>query len=121
LNKESMPQLLTEYLQQDPDIYGAAFAFAPRVVDGVTTKAAPYIFRQADVFIEKDLIDNYDYTAPDKEWYASPVKEGKPSWSKPYYDKGGGKAWMVTYSVPVYNKGNRLLGVVTSDVILPIQ
>jgi hypothetical protein len=38
-------------------------------------------------------------------------------WSEPYYDAGGGEAWMVTYSVPVYSsrKNPRLIGVVTID------
>lgn len=121
LDKPSMFGLLTEYIKQDPDTYGAAFAFAPQVIEGVTVKAAPYVFRQADVFVEKDLIDNYDYTAPEQEWYARPVREGKPSWSKPYYDKGGGEAWMITYSVAIYGKEHRLLGVVRSDVMIPMQ
>ena len=121
LDKPSMFGLLTEYIKQDPGIYGAAFAFAPQLIEGVTVKAAPYVFRQADVFVEKDLIDNYDYTAPEQEWYATPVREGKPFWSKPYYDKGGGEAWMITYSVPIYGKEHRLLGVITSDVMIPTQ
>lgn len=121
LDKPSMFGLLTEYIKQDPDTYGAAFAFAPQVIEGVTVKAAPYVFRQADVFVEKDLIDNYDYTAPEQEWYARPVREGKASWSKPYYDKGGGESGMITYSVPIYGKEHRLLGVVRSDVMIPMQ
>jgi quercetin dioxygenase-like cupin family protein len=121
LDKASMFGLLTEYIKQDPDIYGATFAFAPQVMEGVTVKAAPYVYRHTEVFVEKDLIDNYDYTASEQEWYAKPSREGKPSWSKPYYDKGGGEVWMITYSVPIYGKEHRLLGIVTSDVMIPTQ
>jgi hypothetical protein len=121
LGKPDMFGLLTDYLKQDPDIFGAAFAFVPQVVGGVINKSAPYVYRNSDVYVEKDLIENYDYTAPEQEWYARPVKEGKPFWSKPYYDKGGSDAWIITCSAPVYDKEHRLLGVVRSDVLLPIQ
>jgi hypothetical protein len=122
-DKPSAYILLTKYIEQDPDIYGAAFAFAPEVQGGITIKSAPYVYRSGSVFIEKDLIDNYDYTAPEQEWYYKPAKEGKPHWSAPYYDKGGGKAWMITYSIPVYasDRDHRFLGVVTSDVKMATQ
>jgi len=121
LEKQDLLGLLTEYLKQDPDIYGAAFAFAPQVKEGMTFKSAPYVYRNADVYVEKDLIENYDYTTPEQTWYSQPMRQGKPSWSKPYYDKGGGDAWMITYSVPFIGKEHRLLGVVRCDVLLPIQ
>jgi hypothetical protein len=123
LDKPGVFALLSKYIEQDPDVYGLVFAFAPEVREGITIKSAPYVYRNADVFVEKDLIDNYDYTAPEHEWYSKPVKQGKPSWSAPYYDKGGGEAWMITYSIPIYapGKDHRLLGVVTSDVKMPTQ
>jgi quercetin dioxygenase-like cupin family protein len=121
LEKQDLFGLLTEYLKQDPDVYGAAFAFTPQVKEGVIVKAAPYVYRNADVYVEKDLIENYEYTAPEQAWYAQPMRQGKPFWSKPYYDKGGGDAWMITYSVPLLGKEHQVLGIVRSDVLLPIQ
>jgi hypothetical protein len=121
LDKEIVFAMLTNYLWKNPGIYGAAFAFAPVKEDGKEIKSSPYVYRSGDKLIEKDLINSYDYTAPDQTWYTVPVKLGKPAWSAPYYDKGGGEAWMITYSVPIYSgeKERRLLGVVTSDVLIP--
>lgn len=121
LEKKTVFALLTKYLRKNPQIYGAAFAFAPREKKGKLIKSSPYVYRSGEKFIEKELMDSYDYTAPDQKWYVAPVKLGKPAWSEPYYDRGGGEAWMTTYSIPIYSGGKvrRLIGVVTSDVLIP--
>ncbi len=121
IDKETVFAMLANYLWKNPEIFGAAFAFVPVVKDGQEIKSAPYIHRSGDQLIQKDLSNRYDYTAPEQKWYARPVKNGKPAWSEPYFDKGGGEAWMTTYSIPVFTGGKerRLVGVITSDVLLP--
>jgi phosphoserine phosphatase RsbU/P len=119
-DKETVFPLLANYLWKNPDIHGAAFACTPEIKDGKEIKAMPYVYRSGDKLIQKDLSDRYDYTAPEQRWYAKPAKLGRPVWSEPSFDKGGGETWMTTYSIPVYSAGNerRLIGVVTSDVLL---
>lgn len=111
--------LLRSYLGQNTYIYGAAFAFAPVNKNGNLVKTSPYVYRSGENLIEKNLNDAYDYSSQD--WYALPVKSGKPMWSKPYYDEGGGNARMITYSIPIYSdeKQSQLIGVLTSDVLVP--
>jgi phosphoserine phosphatase RsbU/P len=119
-DKETIFPLLANHLWKNPDIHGAAFACAPEVKEGKEIRALPYVYRSGDKLIQKDLGDRYDYTAPEHQWYAKPVKLGRPVWSEPSFDKSGGEVWMATYSMPVYSTGTerRLLGVVTSDVLL---
>jgi sigma-B regulation protein RsbU (phosphoserine phosphatase) len=121
LDKEAAFVLLSDYINKNNNIYGAAFAFSPKKKDGKLIKSSPYIHRSGEQFIKKDLIESYDYTKSKHKWYVVPVKQRKPVWSEPYFDKGGGDAWMVTYSIPIYSSGknSRLIGVVTSDVIIP--
>jgi hypothetical protein len=121
LNKEAVFVLLADYLSKNPHVHGAAFAFAPRKKGGELIKSSPYIHRSGEQFIKKDLIESYDYTGSNQKWYVVPVQQKKPVWSEPYFDKGGGDAWMVTYSIPIYSSGkySRLIGVVTSDVLIP--
>ncbi len=121
LDKEAVFALLTDYLGKNPRIYGTAFAFAPRKRAGKLIKSAPYVCRSGERFVKKDLIESYDYTGPKQKWFVVPVKQKKPVWSKPYFDKGGGNAWMVTYSIPIFSGGKHfpLMGVVTSDVLIP--
>lgn len=111
--------LLTTHLGKNSYIYGAAFAFAPAEKSGKLVKSSPYVYRSSGKLIEKNLMDSYDYTVQD--WYVLPVKAREPVWSKFYYDEGGGDAWMITYSIPIYSKGKqpRLIGVLTSDLLIP--
>ncbi|MBN1663869.1 MAG: PDC sensor domain-containing protein [Deltaproteobacteria bacterium] len=119
IGKAAAYDLLSRYLKENPRIYGAALAFAPKKKKGKTVKFSPYVYRSGNELIKKDLAKSYNYKS--REWYAAPVKKKKPLWSEPYYDEGGGETWMVTYSIPVYSSAKRpkLIGVVTSDVIVP--
>lgn len=114
LTPAEMPALLTEHLQKNPLIYGATFAFAPTTTDGKTHRAAPYLYRSGNEFKQVDLPEAFDYTV--SEWYATPVETKSPAWSNPYFDAGGGGVVMVTYSIPMFDRENNLIGVLTSDV-----
>jgi hypothetical protein len=105
-------RILRTYLEENPEVYGAAFAFAPRQADGL--KVSPYVYRAANGFVEKDLAASYDYAA--EAWYAEPVAMKHALWSDPYFDEGGGEIWMITYSIPVYDAQARLIGVLTNDL-----
>ncbi len=118
-NAESAFALLKAHLGANSYIYGAALAFAPTEKSGKPVKSSPYVYRSEGKLVQKNLIDSYDYTTQD--WYTLPIKTKKPAWSEPYYDEGGGEAWMITYSIPLYSKGKqpRLIGVLTSDLVIP--
>jgi ketosteroid isomerase-like protein len=109
-----MPAILTEFLKKNPVIYGSTLAFVPTEVEGKKHEAAPYIYRSGNEFKQVELPKNYDYTV--SEWYAEPVKTKAPCWSNPYYDDGGGGVVMTTYSIPLYDKNNNLIGILTSDL-----
>lgn len=111
---------LEEYLKKNPGVFGAAFCYAPTKDSGGKGWRAPYVYRSGSGFSTANMSD-LDEVYVGREWYDEPVRLGKPHWSKPYFDKEGGKVWMITLSVPVYGKGAKkdLLGVVTSDLRLP--
>ncbi|MEI6575995.1 MAG: DUF4440 domain-containing protein [Bacteroidota bacterium] len=113
---DDMPALLKEFLKKNTFIYGSTLAFIPTEVNGKKLYAAPYIYRAGNEFKEVRLPDAYDYTG--EEWYKGPVQTKAPYWCKPYFDAGGGNVVMITYSIPVYDKGNKMLGVLTSDLEL---
>jgi len=112
--------LLCDQLRDNPDIYGAAFAFAPEEKDGRQILAAPYVYRDGDTIKQKDLPESYNY--PESQWYAQPVRLMRPEWSEPYYDDGGAGAniLMTTYSVPLFarDEAHRLIGVLTGDLLI---
>jgi len=97
------------------DIYGSTIAAE---VDGDGTPFAPYLYRRDGRIEHADLArDSYGYRA--LPWYRLAADSGKPAWSPPYFDRGGGDIWMVTYSVPFFREGDHALaGVVTADLDL---
>jgi len=108
---------LIDYLKKNPFVYGAAFAFAPAENVDNPMKVSPYVYRHQDHFIVKELVlMGGDYTKA--EWYTVPTQTKRPYWSKPYFDKEGGRINMITYSIPVYfnDPHHTLMGVVTSDL-----
>lgn len=117
-DKDIAFSMLTSFLKNNPKIYGATFALQPLSENGVLIKSAPYVYRKDSELVKIDLAKSYDYLAQD--WYSIPAKSKSPLWSKPYFDRGGGNAWMVTYSYPIFSDAEKkyLVGVITSDVVI---
>jgi ketosteroid isomerase-like protein len=114
LTPAAMPAILTAFLQKHPFVYGSTLAFAPTDADGKLHVAAPYVYRSGNEFKQTDLPEAYDYTV--SEWYSVPVKTKAPAWSNPYFDAGGGGVMMITYAIPMFDKEQKLIGVLTSDL-----
>lgn len=104
-----------------PDVYGSTIATEIGNDAGHTQPFAPYLFRQGSEFAFSDLASE-DYVYHQLPWYRRPADSGLPAWSLPYFDAGGGNAWMVTYSVPFFRNlpeaRRALAGVVTADLDL---
>jgi hypothetical protein len=118
IDSSSVYDLLEKHLDRNPEVFGAAFAFAPFERNGQMVKAAYYVYRDGEVIKRKDIAEDYDYSSD--PWYAEPVRLGDAVWSEPYYDEAGAGAdmLMTTYSVPVYNGEGILIGVLTGDLLI---
>jgi hypothetical protein len=112
-------EVLKSYLVKYPQIYGGAFAYAPVEKAGKFSYKAFYIYRKGkEGLVRKDMEPGRDFTQDD--WYAVGAQRREGGWSKPYYDTFGAGAdvLMTTYSLPIFDAGGRLFGVVTSDVLI---
>lgn len=112
---KELVSLLKAVMERNTDVYGAAVAFEPNVSGKRGRYFAPYFYRTQNGLEFADLGNNY----PSKGWYKGPKELGRPQWSEPYFEEGGGV--MSTYSVPFYRiKGGKryLAGVVTADISL---
>lgn len=106
-----------------PEVYGSTIAVE---TSGTQTGRqsrpfAPYLYRRGSQIAYSDLArESYAYSR--LPWYRSAADGGRPVWSTPYFDQGGGQVWMITYSVPFFRRepdGHRALaGVVTADLDL---
>ncbi len=105
----------------NPEIFGSTVAFEPYAFQPEKRFYAPYGYREKDQSIKTLFLGSEDYQYFYWDWYQLPKELNHAVWSEPYYDEGGGRIIMTTYSVP-FNKivgGHRSLqGVVTADVSL---
>ena len=76
------------------------------------------MLRDENEFKKKDIAKAFMYA--NAVWYDVPVKQGKPAWSAPYFDigKAGEDILLTSYSVPVFDKNDKLIGVLISDLLL---
>lgn len=115
---DEMNILMKSVLFNNEELFGGAIAYEPYTFNKDSLYFSPYVFRSADTLIATNLNDP-DYNYFYKDWYLIPKTLGKPVWSEPYFDEGGGNMLMSTYSVPFYKfDGNKELfqGIVTVDV-----
>jgi sigma-B regulation protein RsbU (phosphoserine phosphatase) len=117
-----LKEFLADFLHAVPEVYGAAVAFEPYSFEPRTRFFAPYCFKdKTDLSFTMLGGDDYDYFLQD--WYLIPKELGKPMWSEPYFDEGGGNILMTTLSVPFTRAGGQgagkaFAGVVTADISL---
>ena len=56
----------------------------------------------------------YDYTQQD--WFAIPFENDSAVWTEPYFDKGGSDLLIRTFSLPIHDQNNTVIGILTADV-----
>ncbi len=125
ITEEIIQELIIAFVDANADIYGATLAVAPNIlptlIQGAPDYFSPYYFKDVDNISHINLAsDNYKYW--EQDWYVKPFTSGKPSWSDPYFDTGGGNTLMATYSVPIYRTNTQgekyFFGVITADISL---
>jgi sigma-B regulation protein RsbU (phosphoserine phosphatase) len=108
--------ILQANLRKNPGVFGMAVAFAPYVFRPGVLRFAPYVYRRGAKLVHVSIAGpRHDYLI--QNWYLIPSLLRRPVWTEPYYDEGGGKVIMTTYSAPVI-EGGRVTAVVTADVSL---
>ncbi len=117
--RDMLLKWIENVLHTNPEIFGATVAYEPFVFDPESRYYAPYICREDDKLRIDDAETAFNYFFWD--WYLMPKELGKPIWSEPYFDTGGGNIVMTTFSVPFYRKvydDKVFSGVVAADLSL---
>ena len=117
---DELKGLLESVMKNNPEIYGSCIAFEPFTQNKELEYYAPYASRNGDKIDYKN-IGNESYQYFYWDWYQIPKELGRPIWTDPYFDEGGGNIVMCTYSVPFYRKeGDKKIfrGIVTVDISL---
>ncbi len=116
-NPDKMYSVTERVLTLNPNIVGSAIAFEPYYYPKKGKQFSPYSYRKGNEIKTKQL-GNKDYEYHYMDWYQIPKQLGKPHWSEPYYDKGGGEIPMTTYSLPLFNSKGEMYAVLTADISL---
>lgn len=111
-------QVTREIVQANPNIVGSAIAFEPGYYKGLKY-FSPYSYIGDQTHELRSIqLGNEDYDYPTLDWYQIPKLLGKPYWSEPYYDDGGGGQRMSTYSMPLKDEDGKIIGIMTADISL---
>ncbi|MDR3077232.1 MAG: methyl-accepting chemotaxis protein [Planctomycetota bacterium] len=119
-NKEAH-DLMEQYYHVNPDAYGGGIAFDEYQFTPRQRLACLYVARipgAPEKFTHGRLPVEYDYTNPEhpgSNWFLPPKLTGRPVWTLPYFDDGGGNVYMTTYATP-FTSGGRFMGTVNVDV-----
>lgn len=111
---------ITSNLVKDNDlIIGCAVAFEPDHFPEKGEYFSPYSCQSGNdgevTSFQLGSNDNDYFTA---DWYVLPMLLGQTGWSEPYFDEGGAKQMMTTYSIPVADENGRNIAILTADVSL---
>lgn len=112
---EMMFEITRAMVSQTEMIQGCAIAFAPNYYEG-RYFFSPYSYRDQETGEVKTIQmgnPSYDYFYMD--WYQIPSLSGVPCWSEPYFDEGGGRFYMTTYSFPIKDSEGKVIAIVTAD------
>lgn len=117
-NPDKMFEIGSYSLDANELLYGNSITFEPNFYPSKGEYYMVYSFRDGNNTINTNQTGGYDYDYFTMEWYLGAKLLGKPYWSEPYFDEGGGDAMMATYSVPLFGKDGTFIGVVTGDILL---
>ncbi len=109
-------QLLLSLLQNNPELLGATLAFIPNYHPEKGRLYSPYVYRDGEAIRLKVL--THDYTTT--EWFQNCVNTRKRGWCNPYADNEVSFVVLTSYSVPLYDKNNKVVAVLTGDLPLSL-
>jgi len=116
-DEEALKARMRDILLANPDVYGSGVCFEPYTFNPDRRYFCPYWwYDQGQTnYIQ---LGSDDYVYWEFDYYTVPQSTGRPAWSPPYYDEGGGETLMTTYSAPFYDDDGDFGGISTIDVSL---
>ena len=113
-----MYRITRELVENSKYICGSTVAFKSNYYKSKGHFYAPYTCRDADGALKCFQLGTADNDYFTQSWFTEPLKKGGPTWSDPYFDEGGGRVWMSTYSMPINDSGTNVCAIFTADLSL---
>ena len=111
-------------LESSPDIAGCAIAFEPYHYPQRGKHFMAYVYREktsdssaaSTVITQSETFGSTPYD--EQTWYTTPLQLGHPCWSDPLRDTSPDGEKIATYSLPIYDRTGRRIGVMGVDLSL---
>ena len=113
-----MYRITRELVENNQYIVGSTVAFVPNYYPKKGYYWAPYTCDEGDGKFKDMQLGNDDNRYHEQGWYADAVRAGNAIWSEPYFDEGGAKIDMSTYSMPIRDSHKKIVAIFTADLSL---
>ncbi len=119
-NPAAFKEIIANMLISNPDIYGSGLGFEPYFYPNEGEFFMSYTQYDNSLIdgLSFEIVGNETYDYHTMDWYLIPKLLEKSYWSEPYYDEGAGNILMTTYSQLIYDKNNKVVGVLGIDISL---
>jgi sigma-B regulation protein RsbU (phosphoserine phosphatase) len=118
ITDKQIHQNIKAFINNNASIFGMTVALEPHTLIHTIGDYSPYYYRTENTLTYSDLAEkSYNYQT--WSWYSDPKERNASLWSEPYFDEGGGKTLMITYSTPIYQPNRTTFaGIATADIQL---
>ena len=113
-----MYKITRELVENNAYICGSTVAFRSGYYKSKGHFYAPYTCQDADGSLKCFQLGTASNDYFGQSWFVEPMKLRKPTWSEPYFDEGGGRVWMSTYSMPIWDSATNICAIFTADLAL---
>ena len=115
-NPEMFYGITSRLVANNEYIVGSAIAMRPGYYPDKDKLFAPFAYHENKDGEGQPRVKLLPYDYTQQEWYATPIQKDSAMWTEPYFDKGGSDMLIRTYSLPIHDHENRVVGILTADV-----
>ena len=115
-NPEMFYGITSRLVANNEYIVGSAIAMHPGYYPDKDKLFAPFAYHENKDGKGQPRVKLLPYDYTQEEWYATPIQKDSAMWTEPYFDKGGSEMLIRSYSLPIHDHENRVVGILTADV-----
>ena len=97
-------------------IVGSAIAMRPGYYPQKDKLFAPFAYPESKNGKGQPRVKLLPYDYTQQEWFSTPIRKDSAMWTEPYFDKGGSDLLIRTFSMPIHDQSNHIVGILTADV-----
>ena len=113
---DSIYAITRQVVLNNYEIFGCAIAFEPYYFPDKGYYFAPYSYMSGDSVVTTQIDPKYDYYQ--KNWYRISKERNVSRWSRPYHELSSNDILTSTYSVPLRDPQNNVIGIFSVDLSL---